>query len=215
MGICFSDDAHCSGEKQYLGTKTLYHATDSSGYTGIMRQGMRPGSSGAYGGGMYFADNVRDAQHKARTNGTHVVTAKVDLGKALVARSTGNWNKWKLGMKGCKSVYAPRGPRGGGSEYVAYDPKQVQVVGAGAQSSNHSPRSPRDGTQACTRGGRSRSSAEDPYFGLDAATRRYLRAEHEKEETTRKIDRIIEDIERQDELTNEYCAHRTGVRFYG
>ena len=63
---------------------TLYHVTDEKSADIIFKQRkMMPGTTGMFGGGIYFAETVRDAQYKAKHQGV-LITARVHVGKEHV-----------------------------------------------------------------------------------------------------------------------------------
>lgn len=118
-------------EQRRLGTLTLYHVTDESGQRGIRGSDntLHCSSSGAFGPGIYFADSIESANHKARCgHPRYVVTCRVQMGDARVARKAEDFSFGELRSDGLDSVYAPNGASGHGDpEFVVYSPSQVQV----------------------------------------------------------------------------------------
>eukprot|EP00484_Ammonia_sp_Unknown_P017000 CAMPEP_0197044636 /NCGR_PEP_ID=MMETSP1384-20130603/20649_1 /TAXON_ID=29189 /ORGANISM="Ammonia sp." /LENGTH=205 /DNA_ID=CAMNT_0042476127 /DNA_START=74 /DNA_END=687 /DNA_ORIENTATION=+ len=70
----------------------LYHVTDEKGVSGIKSSGfwMKSGEDGMFGGGIYFAENIRDAHYKAHHKG-FLITADVIVGRELKVDS------WRVG----------------------------------------------------------------------------------------------------------------------
>ena len=123
-----------SSSTTYLGTRTLYHATNASAARSILSEGFRCGSSGCIGGGIYFAESPSSARHKSN-NGTDVVLeCRVDCGRAVVVaggvRGRGPYSQSSLRGMNADSVYLPNGARGGdaAAEYVVFSSSRVDSV---------------------------------------------------------------------------------------
>ena len=111
----------------HLGTLELYHMTGESGKDAIIRSGrMLRGQSGAFGGGIYFADKPSDCLRKAKSQG-FLVRAEVRMGTALVAAKFKDRSFQGLRSRGCESVYAPS-IFSSGAEYVVYNHDQVKLL---------------------------------------------------------------------------------------
>eukprot|EP00484_Ammonia_sp_Unknown_P017218 CAMPEP_0197029546 /NCGR_PEP_ID=MMETSP1384-20130603/8981_1 /TAXON_ID=29189 /ORGANISM="Ammonia sp." /LENGTH=238 /DNA_ID=CAMNT_0042458741 /DNA_START=73 /DNA_END=789 /DNA_ORIENTATION=+ len=110
---------------------TLYHVTDKRGAGGMKLSGykMKPGQTGMFGAGIYFADSVQAAKYKAHHQGW-LVTANVLVGKELRVNDSkaGQFTFEKLWQQGYDSVYAPYGSGNGQPERVVYNEDQVQVL---------------------------------------------------------------------------------------
>ena len=119
-----SDDTSSS----YLGSMTLYHATNESAARSILQNGFRCGSDGCVGGGIYFADSKSSARHKSRRGDSVVLRAEVSMGDAQVFRgSASNVNSSRVDRS--RSVYLPDGASGEGeSEYVVFSDSQISDV---------------------------------------------------------------------------------------
>ena len=105
----------------------LYHATDEAAARAILSsQQMLRGGSGAAGGGIYFATSPCDAQRKARTSGTVLLTARVALGRSKVlAHIEPNVTFTTLHREGYDSVQLTTF---NGDEYVVYNWDQVHAI---------------------------------------------------------------------------------------
>jgi hypothetical protein len=89
---------------------------------------MKPGASGMYGAGIYFALTPDAARRKARFDGSGddvLITADVWVGVMLEVRSPmGNLNGHLVRSYGCNSVH---GVGGNGDEFVVFKPFRVRV----------------------------------------------------------------------------------------
>jgi hypothetical protein len=89
---------------------------------------MKPGSSGMYGAGIYFALTPDDARRKARSHGSVddvVITADVWVGMMLEVKSPmAHLNGHLVCGYGCNSV---RGSGGNGDEFVVFRPFRVKI----------------------------------------------------------------------------------------
>ena len=112
-----------------MGDMTLYHLTDEKS-VGLIKDGgykMIRGSSGAFGGGIYFAESAKKCERKAHRRGW-VIKAKVKMGKALVVNHVHDYTYTWLKERGFDSVYAPDGVKGGHAEFVVYNHAQVKIL---------------------------------------------------------------------------------------
>ena len=101
--------------------------TGESGKDAIIRSGrMLRGKSGAFGGGIYFADKPSDCLRKAHSQG-FLVRAEVRMGTALKVTNCNDHTFTGLNNQGCNSVYAPS-VFASGAEYVVYNCDQVKVL---------------------------------------------------------------------------------------
>eukprot|EP01084_Bolivina_argentea_P191802 329420_1 len=90
---------------------TLYHVTDANSARLIFqKRRMLRGATGMFGGGIYFAETVTAAKHKAHRHGV-VITAKVFVGKEKVVMdcSGGRFDFRSLRKMGFDLVNAPKG----------------------------------------------------------------------------------------------------------
>jgi len=122
------DQEDLLGFKQ-MGTVTLYHGTSEDSAKAIARsRKMLRGKVGYNGGGIYFGKSKRDCLKKmlhGRSN-PYFVTAKVNMGKALIVRSGAEKFTYRgLKRRGFDSVYAERNT---GPEYIVYNWSQVEIV---------------------------------------------------------------------------------------
>jgi hypothetical protein len=92
---------------------------------------MRPGTSGMFGGGIYFAETVAIAKHKSASecrDNSVIVTATLDLGKVLVLEGPcQSLTKEELLEQGFNSVKGRSSPKANW-EYVVYDSSQVHII---------------------------------------------------------------------------------------
>lgn len=110
----------------------LYHVTDEKAGKLIMQSGeMLRGSTGMFGGGIYFAETVSSAKYKALHQG-YLVEADVWIGKELrVPKAELKYRTMtftKLRASGCDSLWAPNGCGTGKCERVVYNKDQVQII---------------------------------------------------------------------------------------
>jgi hypothetical protein len=110
--------------------KNVYHCTNREAARSIFASGkFRPGDSGMWGPGIYFAETEADARRKAQhaTDGRCVIIgAKVWLGFVLeVPEARGYLRQQDVYDYGCHSV---RGKANRGYEYVMYDPRNVREI---------------------------------------------------------------------------------------
>lgn len=103
--------------------KTLYHQTSKQNAKSILKSGcMYPGVSGLAGGGVYFATNPKDTNHKAINKGV-ILECEVALGRVKTISPNGSDIKPKqLYNDGYQSVLIPRS---GGLEYVVYNHEHI------------------------------------------------------------------------------------------
>ena len=108
-------------------TRILFHITDQNGVNGIQKSvWMRRGSSGLVGGGIYFAETIAAAKHKAHSRGL-VIKARVFVGKSKLYDGTSqDFNS--LYSAGYDSVYCPNGAGTGDPEWVVYNSDQVEIL---------------------------------------------------------------------------------------
>ena len=104
---------------------TLFHMTDEDAARSIARsQTFRPGTSGMFGAGIYFAQSESDCKGKAHKVGA-VLRAKVALGRSLVCKSAQTrLDARTLAGYGCHSVKGTA-PAVSRDEYAVFDPEQV------------------------------------------------------------------------------------------
>jgi hypothetical protein len=128
--ITSSSSSSSSTTKKRIGKITLYHVTSLDSGRKIKRCGkMLRGSSGWFGGGIYFASSVSSCLRKTRNGDSCVIKAVVDMGTALVINASSNSTKYsysKLQSMGCNSVLA-RGINTG-DEYVVFNYSQVKIL---------------------------------------------------------------------------------------
>jgi hypothetical protein len=112
---------------QALGQKRLYHATSATAATEISRtKQMVAGRDGMFGGGIYFADSIESALHKARYK-EFIIEARVDLGRALVVEAPDrNLDLNAIREVGCHSVKG-RGFSQAEWEYIVFESSRVCV----------------------------------------------------------------------------------------
>jgi hypothetical protein len=110
--------------------KTLYHCTNQK-FARLIISNMefKPGNSGMFGAGIYFAASPEKAKYKARTSkdGNPVtITAEVFLGFMLDVPSARNsLTKEEVYKYGCHSVH---GVANSGDEYIVYKADSIQKV---------------------------------------------------------------------------------------
>jgi hypothetical protein len=117
--------------REPIGTKKLFHCTNSSAYAAIISQGqMRPGPSGMFGAGIYFADSESAARHKCQHHDSRddaIIIATVDMGRALRLEAPDNsMNLSRLRSLGCNSIKGRRS-RQADWEYVVYESNRVHI----------------------------------------------------------------------------------------
>jgi uncharacterized membrane protein YgcG len=109
-------------------TRTLFHMTDEDAARLISRsQTFRPGTSGMFGAGIYFAQSPEDCKGKAHKVGA-VLRAEVSLGRSLVCkRAQTHLDARTLEGYSCQSVkgVAPAVSR---DEFAVFDSEQVSDI---------------------------------------------------------------------------------------
>jgi hypothetical protein len=109
-------------------TRTLFHMTDEDAARLISRsQTFRPGTSGMFGAGIYFAQSPEDCKGKAHKVGA-VLRAEVSLGRSLVCKSAQrHLDARTLEGYSCQSVkgVAPAVSR---DEFAVFDSEQVRDI---------------------------------------------------------------------------------------
>ena len=107
---------------------TLFHMTDEDAARSIARsQTFKPGTSGMFGAGIYFAQSPEDCKGKAHKVGA-VLRAKVALGRSLVCKSAErHLDARTLAEYGCQSVKGTA-PAVSRDEYAVFDSEQVSVT---------------------------------------------------------------------------------------
>jgi hypothetical protein len=115
-----------------IGERRVYHATNRQAALGIMgEQTMRPGQSGMFGGGIYFALTRDIALEKARHVGeadAMIVTAMVDFGRAVVLTSPmPDLTPAALEAMGADSVKGQSAP-GKNWEFVVFDRARIRLI---------------------------------------------------------------------------------------
>lgn len=116
--------------KGYPGrAKFLYHATSIEAALAITSSGrMYRGSSGMFGGGIYFARTKKVANHKSRANGA-IIEAYVTIGVSLICR----YSRPHMNYRTLKYTYDCDSVKAIGcvtkKEYVVYNWSQVYVIG--------------------------------------------------------------------------------------
>ena len=102
----------------------LYHVTDWASVSSIRREGrMRPGLSGMFGPGIYFAESSHEASRKAHKHGA-IIKALVHVGRMLVLDDTNSsLSPSELHNKGFNSVKAVE--HLSGVEYIVYNSEDV------------------------------------------------------------------------------------------
>jgi len=125
------------GKHKFLGLRKLFHFTKRETAELILKtKTFKPGSSGLFGAGMYFAESIEIAQHKVNPsvvsqneiNAGATVKALVDMGTALIIEGprcdlTGD----EVHSLGCDTVLA-RSSSKADWEYVVYDPKRITPI---------------------------------------------------------------------------------------
>jgi hypothetical protein len=111
--------------------KTLYHCTKREFARSIVsNMEFKPGKSGMFGAGIYFAETPEQAKSKAANDGNGdavTVTAEVYLGFMLeVPSARHSLTKDEVYSYGCHSVH---GLASGGSEYIVFTPHSIRVTG--------------------------------------------------------------------------------------
>lgn len=106
----------------------LYHCTDAKSAALILadKRFLR-GHVGAWGGGIYFAESIADAERKAIKKGV-VLSSEVNVGISLVANRLCNLDYYTVTLRGCNSV---KGTCLKGNEYIVYNnsqPREIRVV---------------------------------------------------------------------------------------
>jgi hypothetical protein len=116
---------------------TLFHMTDEDAARSIARsQAFRPGTSGMFGAGIYFAQSGSDCKGKAHKVGA-VLRAKVALGRSLVCKSAQTrLDARTLAGYGCQSVKGTA-PAVSRDEYAVFDPEQVTDAHAQERACTH------------------------------------------------------------------------------
>ena len=116
--------------KKRVGKITLYHLTSISAGKAIKKSGkMLRGSSGWFGGGIYFAKSVAICARKSKNGTDCVIKAEVNMGKALVIDANSNKTNYtytKLKKMGCNSVIAKGIATG--DEFVVFNYSQVKIL---------------------------------------------------------------------------------------
>jgi hypothetical protein len=106
-------------------TLTLYHCTDTeSAYLILADQRFIRGSDGYFGGGMYYAESVQDAERKAHKKGV-VLSAEVRVGKALVCDQQYKGDYQSLKALGCNSI---KGTCLNGTEWVVFNNGRIRGI---------------------------------------------------------------------------------------
>lgn len=126
--VTVSQPEHSERERRLASNvRTLFHQTAPQ-HAALIRQSSRMlrGSDGLAGGGIYFATNEQDTEHKAHSKGV-MLHCRVRLGRVKDIPWTGDPSVTfrKLLKEGYDSV---RIPRPGGDEYVVYNFDQVEVT---------------------------------------------------------------------------------------
>eukprot|EP00746_Dinoflagellata_sp_MGD_P030379 gnl/MRDRNA2_/MRDRNA2_172053_c0_seq1.p1 gnl/MRDRNA2_/MRDRNA2_172053_c0~~gnl/MRDRNA2_/MRDRNA2_172053_c0_seq1.p1 ORF type:complete len:372 (-),score=44.06 gnl/MRDRNA2_/MRDRNA2_172053_c0_seq1:99-1127(-) len=107
-----------------------YHQTSPTYGKAIVRRGFQCGSSGALGGGIYFALSEADTKGKAHNNG-YMLVCDVSVGRTkLVDQWDPSITKSTLKAEGFDSVYITAGQNSSASrpEYVVFSPRQVKMI---------------------------------------------------------------------------------------
>lgn len=109
---------------------TLFHQTDlTSAEQIILTQTMRPGTSGLFGPGIYFANTIEATDHKCRRTGVYLI-ADVDLGKIIKITkkqvTSHQIDPSKIPSQGYDSIEGRRLKTG--REYVVFDPNRVKNI---------------------------------------------------------------------------------------
>ena len=116
--------------KKRVGKITLYHLTSISAGKAIKKSGkMLRGSSGWFGGGIYFAKSVAICARKSKNGTDCVIKAEVNMGKALVINANTcktTYTYTKLKNMGCDSVIA--NGIATGDEFVVFNYSQVKIL---------------------------------------------------------------------------------------
>lgn len=114
-------------EEEADASALLYHATDETNAQLILTsQRMKRGKSGVVGGGIYFTSTASDARRKARTDGSVVLQARVELGRTKTLEAMDpSITLESLKASGYDSV---RLTALHGDEFVVYDSLQVTRI---------------------------------------------------------------------------------------
>lgn len=108
------------------GIVTLYHTTSGDSAEKILAgKRMYRGSTGAFGGGIYFAETVADSKRKAHSQGV-TLKASVLIGKSKVLPNLDNSITFtQISKEGYDSV---TGTCLNGKEYIVYNCSQVRNI---------------------------------------------------------------------------------------
>ena len=116
-------------QESQQGARKLYHQTNRENADSIVQsQKMKPGTSGALGPGMYFAETPEDTNGKAHSRGV-VLEMSVDLRAPLKLTEKSEFTPQsyeELKSKGYDSVIADG--FSSGSEFVVYRSEQVRDI---------------------------------------------------------------------------------------
>jgi hypothetical protein len=115
-----------------MNVRALYHMAAYDVADRILGgEGFKPGTSGLAGAGIYFATTNSDCVHKAQARGGRfkIIQTRVWLGRVrtIPAHGQSGITLASLQKEGYDSVFIPRG---GGDEFVVYDPAQTVPISA-------------------------------------------------------------------------------------
>lgn len=118
-----------SEESVQGGNMILFHATNIEAGESIMESKiMKPGESGRYGAGIYFAESEEICKRKTANGKDYLITALVKMGRCLRITANDQYDityKW-LKSKGYDSVIG--GPIPTSLEYIVYRSEDVIVL---------------------------------------------------------------------------------------
>jgi hypothetical protein len=117
--------------RENIGKMRVYHCTNHRAALQILAQGVfRPGTSGLFGAGIYFAESEASARHKAAHDGSGdgaIIRADVDFGWAAVYEGGRRLTAAAISAQGCQSVKG-RSSSGADWEYVVFDSSRIELV---------------------------------------------------------------------------------------
>ena len=116
---------------KYLGEQIFFHATNVDAAVSIMdSKQFRPGRSGLFGAGIYFADSIYYCFRKSANGTDAVIMCRVNAGTALVIEgSSPQMNINYLKQINCQSVQG-RYQSSSGWEYIVYEQDRVTPLNA-------------------------------------------------------------------------------------
>jgi hypothetical protein len=125
--------------REKVGIRRVYHCTNHRAAAQIRAQGVfRPGISGLFGAGIYFAESEASARSKAAHDGSGddaIIEVNVDFGWAAVYEGRqSQLTAADISAQGCQSVKGRRSI-GAAWEYVVFDSSQIEILRTTGQPS--------------------------------------------------------------------------------